>query len=94
MGIRDARISRSILRALFSDSNHDNRGLLARIFSFFALFQLVLARFCGTAFKCLRKDAWGLDEDEYRESFRMADKRGKLDSVGDLGYSGSVCCTY
>ncbi|KAF2135959.1 uncharacterized protein K452DRAFT_362854 [Aplosporella prunicola CBS 121167] len=93
MGIRDTRISWSILRALFNDNDHDNRGLLARILSFFALFQLVLARFCGTAFKRLRKDAWGLDEDEYRESFRMADKRGKLNSVGDLGYSGSTFFT-
>ncbi|KAL0260346.1 hypothetical protein SLS55_004032 [Diplodia seriata] len=101
MGLRANRISRSILRAIFDPQNSSDAdataarpSLLARILAFFALFQLVLTRFRAADFRKLRKDIWQLDGDEYRESFRLADRRGgALKSVGDLGYSGSTFFT-
>lgn len=93
MGFRDARISRSILNAIFHDKPKD-ASLIARICAFFSFLQLVLARFRPRVFQHLRKDVWKLDEDEYRESFRSADKSGaSLKPVGDLGYSGSTFFT-
>lgn len=90
MGFRDKRISKSVLRAIFH-GRAPKIGLLARILAFFSIFQLTLARYKENLFKKLRTDVWQLDEDEYRESFREAEKGGSLKSVGDLGYSGSVC---
>ncbi|KAF2083331.1 SAICAR synthase-like protein [Saccharata proteae CBS 121410] len=93
MGLRNNRISRSIVRAIFRDPEHQQRSLLARILSLFALFQLALTRFNAAVFKKLRNEVWGLDEEEYRESFRSGGKKGGLNPVGDLGYSGSTFFT-
>lgn len=93
MGLRTNRISRSILRAIFYNDANEERGLLARIFALFALFQLALQRFRALDFRRLRHEDWQLDGDEYRESFRSADRRGALKPVGDLGYSGSTFFT-
>mgnify|MGYP007070491195 CR=1 FL=1 len=89
MGVRDRRISKSILRAQFR-RRPLKKGLFARLLAVFSIFQLPLERYQEDVFWKLRKDVWGLDEDEYRESFREGEKRGGLKSVGDLGYSGSV----
>lgn len=89
MGFRDKRISKSVLRAIFR-GRAPKTGLLARILALFSVFQLTLARYKEDLFNKLREDVWQLDEDEYRESFREAEKGGSLKSVGDLGYSGSV----
>jgi hypothetical protein len=91
MGRRDDLISKSILRAIFNNTTDDKLSLLSRIFAFFSLFQITLSRYREAIFKELRTDHWQLDEDEYRESFRPLDRKGKLKSIGDLGYSGSVC---
>lgn len=98
MGRRQRLISTSILRAIFvtgSKSTDDttNPGLLARILAFFSIFQLTLARYRDQVFKKLRNQTWSIDEEEYTESFRSPSKgkRTDLKSVGDLGYSGSVC---
>ncbi|KAK7513805.1 hypothetical protein IWZ03DRAFT_241711 [Phyllosticta citriasiana] len=93
MGFRDARISRSILRAIFHQTNPKDATLVGRILAFFSFLQLVLIKFRPRVFDHLRKDVWKLDEDEYRESFRSADKSGSLKPVGDLGYSGSTFFT-
>jgi hypothetical protein len=97
MGRRQRLISTSILRAIFITkpvSNDENArpGLLARILAFFSLFQLTLARYRDHIFKNLRNETWGIEEEEYTESFRSPSKakRTDLKSVGDLGYSGSV----
>jgi hypothetical protein len=95
MGRRQQSISRSILNAIFRAPNHpDNKPptLLARIFAFFSLFQLALARYRPELFKKLRNEVWEIEEDEYKESFRSEKNSGSrgLVSVGDLGYSGSV----
>jgi len=88
MGIRTRGITRSILKAIFSEDSPTTRetSLLSLILNLFSLFQLVLTRFCGDIFHRLRSEVWEIDDEEYRESFRG----GKLNSVGDLGYSGSV----
>src|SRR5690242_15495098 len=102
MGRRQRLISTSILRAIFvaKPVNNDENarpGLLARIFVFFSLFLLTLARYRDELFKKLRNESWRIDEEEYTESFRSpsTSKRTDLKSTGDLGYSGSVCdwCT-
>jgi hypothetical protein len=38
----------------------------------------------------LRTETWGIDEADYKESFRGEDQDDLLRPVGDLGYSGSV----
>jgi hypothetical protein len=97
MGYRQRLISSSILRAIFvtkpsEEPAQANRGLLARIFAFFAIFQLTLARYRNDLFDRLRKEIWQIEDEEYVESFRSQGKgkRTDLKSVGDLGYSGSV----
>lgn len=98
MGRRQRLISTSILRAIFvtkpvSSDEPANAGLLARILAFFSIFQLTLARYRDQIFKKLRNESWQIEEEEYTESFRSQSKykRTDLRSVGDLGYSGSVC---
>jgi hypothetical protein len=97
MGRRDRLISTSILRAIFkADSPRKDEngrlGLWARIYAFFALFSLGLARFRASLFKKLRNDIWEIEEEGYIESFRSpsSGKRTDLVAIGDLGYSGSV----
>ncbi|EKG18035.1 Phosphatidylinositol-4-phosphate 5-kinase core [Macrophomina phaseolina MS6] len=100
MGLRTNRISKAILRAIFNEGRDDTTSpnarpsLLARILAFFSLFAIALRRFRAADFTRLRRDAWHLDDAEYRESFRLADRRGgALNPVGDLGYSGSTFFT-
>ena len=93
MGRRQRLISKSILNAIFRSSDKpSNRPhtILTRILAFFSIFYLALSRYKAELFKKLRNEIWGMDEDEYRESFRSASKREGLVAVGDLGYSGSV----
>lgn len=97
MGRRDRLISNSILRAIFrADAPRKDEtarlGFWARIYAFFALFNLTLARFRASLFKKLRNDTWEMEEEEYTESFRSpsSSKRTDLVAIGDLGYSGSV----
>lgn len=93
MGRRQRLISTSILRAIFSSKAAATRpSFLARIFAFFSVFYIALARYRAEIFNKLRNEIWGLDEDEYTESFRSPSKGKRTDlvAVGDLGYSGSV----
>lgn len=97
MGRRQRLISKSILRAIFSPKKaygtDERPSLLARILAFFAVFNLALARYRAGLFRKLRNEIWGIEEEEYKESFRSPshNKRTDLIAVGDLGYSGSVC---
>jgi hypothetical protein len=91
MGQRDTLVSRAILDAVFRDKKDDKTTLLHRILAFFTFFRVTLSRYQADLFTALRGDAWKEDEDEYRESFRRGHREGKLQSIGDLGYSGSVC---
>ncbi|KAB2103585.1 hypothetical protein AG0111_0g8421 [Alternaria gaisen] len=100
MGRRDRLISASILRAIFkSDAPRKDEsahlGLFARIYAFFALFSLTLARYRASLFKKLRNDTWEIEEEGYIESFRSPSKgkRSDLVPIGDLGYSGSTFFT-
>ncbi|KZM19188.1 uncharacterized protein EKO05_0006424 [Ascochyta rabiei] len=100
MGRRQRLISTSILRAIFvtkpvSDDHTAHPGLLARILAFLSIFQLTLARYCDQVFNRLRNETWGIEEEEYKESFRSPSKgkRTDLKPVGDLGYSGSTFFT-
>jgi hypothetical protein len=94
MGRRDRLISTSILRAIFRTESKisDKPGILARILAFFSVFQLALSRYREALFKKLRNEIWGIEEEEYIESFRSPSrsKRTDLVAIGDLGYSGSV----
>ena len=93
MGRRQYLISKSILNATFHFSEKPSDRpptILACILAFLSLFYLALPRYKAELFKRLRNEVWGIDEDEYRESFRSASKREWLVAVGDLEYSGSV----
>ncbi|KAF1978130.1 SAICAR synthase-like protein [Bimuria novae-zelandiae CBS 107.79] len=99
MGRRQRLISKSILRAIFSPKKaygtDERPSLLARILAFFAIFNLSLARYRASLFRKLRNEIWGIEEEEYKESFRSPshNKRTNLVAVGDLGYSGSTFFT-
>ncbi|KAH7116962.1 phosphatidylinositol-4-phosphate 5-kinase-domain-containing protein [Dendryphion nanum] len=96
MGRRQRLISTSILRAIFrTSSKKDKPSLLTRIFTFFSIFQLALSRYRETVFRKLRNEIWGIEEEEYTESFRSPSggKRTDLKAIGDLGYSGSTFFT-
>ncbi|KAH6841897.1 phosphatidylinositol-4-phosphate 5-kinase-domain-containing protein [Alternaria alternata] len=100
MAVEDRLISASILRAIFrSDAPRKDEsahlGLFARIYAFFALFSLTLARYRASLFKKLRNDTWEIEEEGYIESFRSPSKGKRTDLVpiGDLGYSGSTFFT-
>ncbi|KAI8934817.1 hypothetical protein NX059_008498 [Plenodomus lindquistii] len=100
MGRRDRLISTSILRAIFrSQSEQDDEethlGIFARIWAFFAIFSLPLARYRSSLFKNLRNDVWVIEEEGYTESFRSPSKNKRTDlvAIGDLGYSGSTFFT-
>lgn len=94
MGIRDKRIARSILYAIFFDQDDQRTSFWQRVLAFFSLFQLQLRRYHDALFKRLRTEVWELDEDEYKESFRRTTQKKALTPVGDLGYSGSVSIPY
>lgn len=94
MGRRQRLVSTSILRAIFRYKPSDKPpSLIARILAFFSFFYIALSRYRAAIFKKLRNEVWQIDEDEYIESFRSPSKGKKTDlvSIGDLGYSGSVC---
>lgn len=98
MGFRDRLISTSILCAIFRSGPAPNEdetrpGLLARIIAFFTIFSLTLSRYRAKLFSKLRNEIWQIEEEEYTESFRSPSKNKRTDlvSIGDLGYSGSVC---
>ena len=98
MGRQNRLISTSILRAIFrtKSSTSDGEiglGFFARVWAFFALFSLSLARYRQRLFQKLRNNVWHVEEEEYTESFRSPSKNKRTDlvAVGDLGYSGSVC---
>ncbi|KAF2850978.1 SAICAR synthase-like protein [Plenodomus tracheiphilus IPT5] len=100
MGRRDRLISTSILRAIFrsqptEDDGETRPGVFARIWAFFAIFSLSLARYRSSLFKKLRNDVWEIEEEEYTESFRSPSKSKRTDlvAIGDLGYSGSTFFT-
>ncbi|KAK2059059.1 SAICAR synthase-like protein [Colletotrichum caudatum] len=105
MQIRSTSISSSILAAISVNSNNpDKPSLQKRIFrllaTFLSVFHLPLARYRAADFLELRHNVWQLDEDEYRNSFHLAQKAAKgkghesnLKPVGDLGYSGSTFFT-
>lgn len=97
MGRRDRLISNSILRAIFrldaSQNDEEARpSVFARIWAFFSIFSLSLARYHASLFKKLRNETWEIEEEEYTESFRSSSKSKQTDlvAIGDLGYSGSV----
>ncbi|KAH8923428.1 SAICAR synthase-like protein [Atractiella rhizophila] len=89
MGFRANAVSKSVLKAIFEFQEPVALSFLAKIWAFFSFFHLLLVRFKSEVFKHLRKDVWAFDEEEYTESFRV----GKLNAVGDLGYSGSTFFT-
>lgn len=96
MGRRQRLISTSILRAIFRTKPGDADKpptILGRILAFFSVFYISLSRYRAELFKKLRNEIWQIEEEDYTESFRSPSKGKRTDliSVGDLGYSGSVC---
>lgn len=91
LGKRQRAICKSIILAISrSDTDAVKRSIISRLWAFFSLFRIFLARFESQRFSELRKQTWSIDEDEYQESFRSGAKKEPLNAVGDLGFSGSV----
>lgn len=87
MGRRQRPISKSIAVFLSSDKPSNRpHTILARILAFFSIFYLALSRYKAELFEKLHNGIWGIDEDEYGESFQSASKREGLVAVGGLGY--------
>lgn len=92
---RQHHLNKAILRAVTSDSAL-TPGCFTRFLSFFQIFAVKLIR-CGADYMLqLRGDIWRIDEKDYRASFGAGQGPGTvvLESVGDLGYSGSVRTRY
>ncbi|KAI9741004.1 MAG: hypothetical protein M1834_002715 [Cirrosporium novae-zelandiae] len=85
---REKSIIASILEAVLSDEDiAPARSLLTSILAFCSPFRITLTRFKQEIFARLRTDVWGIDENEYKESFRQTEHETALKPVGDLGYS-------
>jgi hypothetical protein len=88
---RQKAISRSVQRALFRDPGSFKRNILQRILAFFRIFYITLLRYEQELFRKLRTEIWRLSEEYYMSSFLSDKKTVPLVSMGDLGFSGSVC---
>lgn len=96
---RQQAIARSIVAALDPGdtdgpkNQHSLGRLLSVITAFFTLCSLPLDKIGADKFRNLRKDHWKIDDTTYTRSFEPAGgKRAEeaLQTVGDMGYSGSV----
>ncbi|KAM4054403.1 phosphatidylinositol-4-phosphate 5-Kinase domain-containing protein [Hirsutella rhossiliensis] len=101
MTSRTSRISASVADAVTAPDQHvETKGVLdgavKAFVSFFCLFRLSMTRYRSSDFLQLRRDIWELDDDEYRDSFRLSsspDASTQRVPAGDLGYSGSTFFT-
>lgn len=88
---REQTIARSIVKAITNDDRREARSafkkLISAIAAFFALYALVLVRYRNDLFHSLRTETWIIDETAYERTF---DDEDKLETTGDMGYSGSV----
>ena len=85
---RQSALSKSIRTALFRDPNDFNRTTVGHIRVLFSIFYIELLRYANILFQRLRNNVWQIDENEYLDCFSAADR---VKSMGDLGFSGSVC---
>ncbi|KAH8668626.1 hypothetical protein BX600DRAFT_435151 [Xylariales sp. PMI_506] len=102
MAGRQAQIARSIVYAVLTTREDGRPGrrlsLLARIWGFFRMYWLTFQLVRADVFRSLR-EFWAVDESDYRASFggawgRSASRRAArgelLQTLGDMGYSGST----
>lgn len=82
---RQSALSKSIRSALKRDPNTFKSTTAEHFEVFFSIYYIQLLRYADLLFSKLRNEVWGIDEDEYLESF------SSLEPMGDLGLSGSVC---
>jgi hypothetical protein len=88
---RVAQITRSIYQALLRDPHRDHRKTIITYFlAFFTIWRITLVRLAADLFRQLRNDVWKINEDDYKRSFQSHKGQGRLEPMGDLGYSGSV----
>jgi len=97
---RQEKIARSVVRAITNGSGLEKRSsgpvtwILAVFSVFFSLYQLTLRKIRPGDFANLRRNHWQLSDDEYAGSFQASEGGGKqeeaLNSIGDMGFSGSV----
>lgn len=90
-------IARSIVRAIVNGPkkrSHSPIALIIRLFStIFSFYELPLHRHRTEVFTELCQDYWQLSDEEYVSSFRPdegARPEDVLETMGDLGFSGSV----
>ncbi|OJJ47285.1 hypothetical protein ASPZODRAFT_132271 [Penicilliopsis zonata CBS 506.65] len=90
---RQTALTRSIQRALFRNQRAFRKTIIGRILAFFDCIHIKLIRFDEVCSSRLRRDVWGIDDEEYHSSFRSQDGDVPLKAMGDLGYSGSTFLT-
>lgn len=88
---RQSALSKSIRSALFRDPNDFQRTTLGHIQVVFSIYYIELLRYANILFQRLRNNVWEIDENEYLGCFEPADR---VKSMGDLGFSGSVCAPF
>jgi hypothetical protein len=87
---RYAAVTRSIQSALL-DPRTFHKTAIGRVLAFFCFFYIRLIRYQADLFRHLRNQIWGIGEVEYEACFRPGSKKTlPLQSMGDLGFSGSV----
>ena len=77
--------------------------ILAAFSALFSLYQLPLEKVRPEVFEHLRNTCWEVNDEDYTASFepsrdaegkRGGEKTPALHSIGDMGFSGSVCREY
>ncbi|KAK3939322.1 hypothetical protein QBC46DRAFT_355114 [Diplogelasinospora grovesii] len=97
---RQETIARSVVQAI-TNSDHIRRrssnplsSILALFSVFFSLYQLVLLKIRPADFANLRRKHWDLEDNAYIDSFRPGEngdgEQEGLNSIGDMGFSGST----
>jgi hypothetical protein len=88
---RQKAISRSVQRALFRDPGTFKQNIIQCILAFFRIYYITLLRYEQELFRKLRTEVWRISEEDYMSSFLSDENTVPLVSMGDLGFSGSVC---
>ena len=87
---RHLALTKSIQDALLRDPKSFRKTLIGRILAFFSIYYIKLLRHSDDRFRRLRIEVFGIDDEEYRQSFRKEGREPALTPMGDLGFSGSV----
>ncbi|KAJ5160870.1 uncharacterized protein N7482_007874 [Penicillium canariense] len=87
---RQSALTKSIQAGLLRDPDRFKKTAWGYLIAFFTFHRIKLVRFNENLFAKLRREIWKFNEDEYQASFRTTSGQPPLETMGDLGYSGST----